>query len=139
MLFYERWLCIRSFSVSSTFDMKSRGIFVGSGMKYMSRHNATMTKGTLLCLWNMDFHSSLIYLPTFLPSFSFQIFLIKWHIVLGTKTIFSYCYVRVVYLYLYHATEDTAEQNTRKLRSMEICSVKPALVSGARFTLSDCN
>ena len=49
--------------------MKSRGIFVGSGMKYMSRYNATMTKGTLLCLWNMDFHSSLI----------------KWHIVLGTN------------------------------------------------------
>ena len=103
--------------------MKSRGIFVGSGMKYMSRYNATMTKGTLLCLWNMDFHSSLI----------------KWHIVLGTKTMFSYCCVRVVFLYLSHATQDTAEQNTRKLRSMEICSVKPALVSGARFTLSDCN
>ena len=49
--------------------MKSRGIFVGSGMKCMSRYNATMTKGTLLCFWNMDFHSSLI----------------KWHIVLGTK------------------------------------------------------
>ena len=52
---------------------------------------------------------------------------------------FSYCYVRVFYLYLYHATEDTAEQNTRKLRSTEICSVKPALVSRERFTLSDCN